>query len=92
MDEVAKIIRKGKEGDILHITVRKYTDRDRQMYLLGMNFGCEMNTMHEKMVLNVVTDDLDFKVSGCCALEVKKNAWGKIMEHLVEHNLHYEGD
>lgn len=92
MDEVAKIIRKGKEGDILHITVRKYTDRDRQMYLLGMNFGCEMNTMHEKMVLNVVTDDLDFKVNGCCALEVKKKAWGKIMEHLVEHNLHYEGD
>lgn len=90
ISELVDLLCACEEGDTMYVTVRKYADKDRQMYLLGMFFECGAGSLSEKMVLNVVSDDLDFRVNGCCALEVKKKAWGKIMEHLVEHNLRME--
>lgn len=92
MDEVSDLLITHNDCDSFYVDVRKYINKDRDLYCLRMTCGNGENNLERSMFLAVVSDDLDFKVNGCCALEVKKKAWGKIMEHLVEHNLHYEGD
>lgn len=90
MGEVFDLLSTHSDCDSFYVDVSKYTNKDRDLYCLRMTCGNGENNLDRSMFLAVVTDDLDFKVNGCCALEVKKKAWGKIMEHLVEHNLRVE--